>query len=217
MPGTKISRRSLLVPAFLGGQALLVRWASGEERRPPMPDLSSFPEKLDDWRKVGDDPILPEVRDQLHADRLLSRTYVQADTGLLGNIFVAWFQSQRGGLSQPHSPQVCLPANGWVTLASGAIALETEAGTIPANQYLISQQGQRGVAIYWYQTPRRVIAGEWEAKFWILPDSLRDRRTDTSLVRLFVWNGTRTDSEIIEATKNIARKTYPRLREIFPR
>ena len=28
---------------------------------------------------------------------------------------------------------------------------------------------------------RRVVAGEWAAKFWLVADAIRDKRTDTSL------------------------------------
>jgi EpsI family protein len=100
---------------------------------------------------------------------------------------------------------------------AGTIDLDTPAGTINVNRYAISLQSQKAVTLYWYQTPRRVIAGEWEAKFWILPDSLRDRRTDTALVRVFIWNGNHSDEETTEAAKNLARKTYPLLREMLPR
>jgi EpsI family protein len=217
MAGIKLSRRALFVPLFIGGQAAVVRWAAGEERLPPMPDLSKFPAVLDGWKKLGDDPVSMDVRNQLRADQLMSRTYLNTDANMLANIFVAWFQSQRGGLSQPHSPQVCLPGAGWVPSVAGTMDLDTPAGTINVNRYAISLQSQKAVTLYWYQTPRRVIAGEWEAKFWILPDSLRDRRTDTALVRVFIWNGNHSDEETTEAAKNLARKTYPLLREMLPR
>jgi hypothetical protein len=46
----------------------------------------------------------------------------------------------------------------------------------------------RVVVLYWYQTPQRVIAGEWAAKFWLISDAVRERRTDIALVRLLVWS-----------------------------
>ena len=37
--------------------------------------------------------------------------------------------------------------------------------------------------LYWYQSHNRVIAGEFSAKFWLVADAIRYRRSDTALVR----------------------------------
>jgi hypothetical protein len=118
------------------------------------------------------------------------------------NLFVAWFQSQRGGRTQPHSPKVCLPGAGWTAEDSGEIQIQTPAESIPANRLVASNLGQRAVVLYWYQTPRRVLAGEWESKFWLIPDALRDHRTDTALVRVVVWTGKGQEAEATETGSN---------------
>jgi EpsI family protein len=182
-----------------------------------MAELSQFPALVGNWQKAAEDPVDPETRSALGADRILSWTYFQSKTGFYGNLFVGWFQSQRGGSSQPHSPQVCMPGSGWTTLASRIIPLNTMAETIPVNRYVVSKNGARAVTIYWYQTPRRVIANEWAAKFWVLPDAFRDRRTDTALVRFFVWNLGRSDEETAAAAMDFSRNAYNSLREILPR
>lgn len=65
-----------LYPCLLA-QALLVHWAVVE--RPPLsPDLSSFPATLGRWRMQNENTIAADVRDQLQADALLSRTYGRA-------------------------------------------------------------------------------------------------------------------------------------------
>jgi len=40
--------------------------------------------------------------------------------------------------------------------------------------------------LYWYQSPNRVVASEYKAKFWTVADAIRYNRTDTSLVRVVV-------------------------------
>ena len=40
--------------------------------------------------------------------------------------------------------------------------------------------------MYWYQSHGRVIAGEFTAKFWLIADSIRYHRSDTSLVKIVV-------------------------------
>jgi EpsI family protein len=73
------------------------------------------------------------------------------------------------------------------------------------------------VVTYWYQTPRRVVAGEWPAKFWLAADALRDRRTDTALVRIFVWTGKGGDTEATDAAVRFTKSLYPLLRDYLPR
>ena len=112
-----------LVPAFLVGQAVLVHIAAGTERPPAPPALSDFPSRFNGWTELNEDPIDPDVANTLRADRLLSRTYQSDQSALPVGLLVAWFQSQRAGASQPHSPKVCLPASGWEPEATGEMSI----------------------------------------------------------------------------------------------
>jgi EpsI family protein len=231
-------RRTILVPVFLLAQAALVHWAAGRERAPAPPALESFPSALGEWRQVSEDPIAADVAGELRADRLLSRTYVNtalttvntsalhtskpdastndASARPVVGLFVAWFQSQRAGASQPHSPKVCLPASGWIPAVTGVVTLDTAAGAITVNRYIVVNHGQRDVVLYWYQGPRRVTAGEWAAKFWLVADALRDRRTDTALVRVVAQSGDGGDRAATAAATGFARSLYPLLQESLP-
>ena len=215
-------RRTILVPIFLLAQAALVHWAAGRERVPAPPVLGSFPSALGEWRQLSEDPIAADVAGELRADRLLSRTYgrtsgVNPPTGPVVGLLVAWFQSQRAGASQPHSPKVCLPASGWMPAATGEITLDTAAGAITVNRYTVVNHGQRAVVLYWYQGPRRVTAGEWAAKFWLVADALRDQRTDTALVRVVAQSGEGGDQAATAAAIGFAQSLYPVLRRELPR
>src|SRR5580704_17812599 len=176
----------ICVPAFLVAQVLIVHWATGNENRPTFPAAALFPSELAGWRQFQEQPIEPNVAAELGADTYLNRDYAQASSGTAANLFLAWYASQRGGEKQPHSPKVCLPAAGWIAGAADELTLHTEAGPIQVNRYLIQNGAAHGVVLYWYQTPRRVTAGEWSAKLWLVADALRDKRTDVALVRIFV-------------------------------
>ena len=209
--------KTILVPLFLAAQGLLVHWTGTFERPPAKPDLTRFPAQVGSWERVSEQPVDAATQAQLGADRLLNSMYMQQPAGEIANVFVAWFQSQRAGTSQPHSPQVCLPAAGYVPESNGTIEIDTNAGRITVNQLVISTAQERQVVLYWYQTPRRVVAGEWMAKFWLMIDAVRDRRTDTSIVRVSTLV---KDSDVSAATKaavGLSQKIYPLLRETFPR
>jgi EpsI family protein len=206
------------VPVFLATQALLAHWAGTFERPPAKPDFAKFPIGLGPWERIREEPLDPAIEKQLGADRLVSSTYMLQPKGSLVNLLVAWFQSQESGSRQPHSPQVCLPASGWVPETDGTINISTRAGTITVDRYIVAKGPERAVVLYWYQSPRRVVAGEWAAKFWLIADALRDRRTDTSLVRVIAWVS--KDQDLAATTKvasKFSEQLYPLLREAIPR
>jgi EpsI family protein len=205
-----------LVPLFLAGQGLLVYWSAQAERPPALPALSQFPAAFGGWKELREDPIDADVAGTLRADRLLSRTYTDR-AGRPAQFLVAWFQSQRAGASQPHSPKVCLPASGWTPESTGEMAIATAAGTIAVNRYVVASRGQRAVVLYWYQSARRAVAGEWASKLWLVADAVRDRRTDMALVRIVVESQPGGDRRASGTAANFAGSAYPLLVQQLPR
>src|SRR5580693_2660909 len=167
------NRLAFVVPAFLAVQTGVTYWAAGGERPPSPPNFASFPTQLGPWQKNGDDPVSPETQAILGADRTLGLIYSDPAEGWSGSLFVGWFQSQRGGASQPHSPQVCLPAAGWTANVTDRVSMPTDAGPVAVNRYIATYGASRVVVLYWYQTQSRVIASEWAAKFWVIVDRLK--------------------------------------------
>jgi EpsI family protein len=217
MPITHPEWRGALVPVFLAAQILLVHVAASDEYPPSLPALSGFPAEFGRWKLLREDPVAADIARELGADFLWSQTYIEAPTGSRASLFVAWFQTQRGGVRQPHSPKVCLPASGWTPQVTDEVTLDTAAGAITVNRYLVAKGTERAVVLYWYQTPRRVIAGEWTAKLWLVADALRDKRTDTALVRVIVWPAGGGDQAATTVASRFARDLYPPLREYLPR
>jgi EpsI family protein len=208
--------RIVLVPLFLLAQAPMVHWAVGHERAPEPPVLQKFPQQLGDWKQLRDEPVALDVGVALQADRILNRAYLDASTGRVASLFVGWFQSERGGRTQPHSPKWCLPASGWTPVAANDVNLNTAAGTITVNRYIVAKQRQRIVVLYWYQGPSRVTAGEWETKFWQTMDALRSKRTDTAVVRVVVLSDEKSDQAATAVATDFGQRLYPLLRKNLP-
>jgi EpsI family protein len=206
-----------LVPLFLAAQILVVHAAASGERPPAAPALAGFPAAFGPWKVFRGDPIDAATAKELGADRLVSQTYLETPTGSAASLLVAWFQTQREGARQPHSPKVCLPGGGWTPRVVDELTLDTAAGAITVNRYVVDKDAQRAVILYWYQTPRRVIAGEWAAKFWLAADAWRDKRTDTALVRVITWPAGGGDQAATAVATGFARDLYPTLREYLPR
>src|SRR5258708_2998984 len=155
----------LALLAIVGAETIAVRGVVGAERLPATPDLNRLPRTLnpqsaDTWEGSGDVPIPSSVAAALGADQTLERVYLNGPKTVQLDLLVVWFRSQRGGQTQPHSPKVCMPGAGWLPVESREVRIETSLGTIPATHMVVTNRGQRAEVLYWYQTTRRVVAGE---------------------------------------------------------
>jgi EpsI family protein len=178
-------RHALILTLALAAQAALVFAFSRTENVPPLRPLKDCPTSFSGWTMASEGVVEKEVQDVLRADDTLTRIYRRDSTGLPASLFVAYFKTQRTGQA-PHSPKNCLPGAGWVPSASEEVAIPVAGLPEPirVNRYVVSRGEEKSVVLYWYQTPRRVIASEYEAKFYLVVDSIRYHRSDTALVRV---------------------------------
>lgn len=178
------SLRLLVVSVLLAGAALFLKVRHQDEIVPARDSFISFPHQLGAW--VGsDENIPPDVLQVLGPGDFLTRDY--RDTSGDGDrvdLFVAYFSSQRAG-GTLHSPKNCLPGAGWVPVQSSKTMIALP-GREPflVNRYVIAKGSQRGLALYWYWAHGRAVASEYWAKFYLVEDSIRLNRSDSSLIRV---------------------------------
>ena len=194
-------------------QAALFYSASRGEKIPVILPLQNFPRTLAGWVTIRDTVLEPEVQEVLKADDTLNRSYQDSATGAVAYLFVAYFKSQRTGQA-PHSPKNCLPGSGWQPVATGYATMNVPglAQPITINRYVVEHGNDKSAVLYWYQSPRRVVANEFAAKFWLVADSIRYHRSDTSLVRVVVPV---RENQLAEATQtgiSFAQNIFPVLR-----
>jgi EpsI family protein len=157
-----------------------------QDRVLPSTPLDQFPVVLNGLIAT-EAPIAQESLDILGKGYFLSRLYnppgakSQADT--IG-LFIAYFPTQRTGQSI-HSPQNCLPGSGWSFVSSGTTEIPgRDGGSHRVGDYLISDGMHQAEVLYWYKTEKLWIANDWDAKYYMLLDSMRYGRTDAALVRI---------------------------------
>jgi EpsI family protein len=169
--------------------------ASRTETTPTVGPLSAFPGSFDGWNVEREFPLEKEVAEVLKADDTVNRIYVSPSRGASVSFFIAFFKTQRYGQS-PHSPKNCLPGSGWQPMEDARIPISVPGRDAPivVNKYVIARGDQRSLVLYWYQSHKRVIAGEFAAKFWLVADAIRYGRSDTALIRVIVpiQNGSQT-------------------------
>jgi EpsI family protein len=178
----------MAVTVLLAAEIILFYAIPTKEHIPSPPPLEVFATNLGQWTMAREYPLAPDAEALLKADDTLTRDY-QGPAKV--ELFVAFFKSQRAGVT-PHSPKMCLPANGWAEESSRIISVKVpgEPAPIPVNRYIVEKDGQRKLVLYWFQNWRRVTADEYLSKVYLIYDSIRYRRSDEALVRVVTgFNG----------------------------
>lgn len=180
-------RHAAILSVLLALQIAGLYAISRQEKVPLRQPLSTFPMTIGGWTMVQEMALDEATMDVLRADETLSRAYYNESRNAGASLFIAYFKSQRTGQT-PHSPKNCLPGSGWEPSESGFIPIDVpgRAKPITVNRYVVSRGDARSVVLYWYQTPRRVVASEYAAKLYLVADAIRYNRTDTALVRVVV-------------------------------
>jgi len=210
LAGNKFIRILTLV---LVVQAVLFYSASRGEAAHQAPPLAAFPNVLGPWHEVQEGIIEKEELDVLKADDVLTRVYGSPEGQ--ASLFVAYFKTQRTGQS-PHSPKNCLPGSGWQQTESGKVDVDTPAGPIHINRYLVAKGQNESLVYYWYQSQGRVIADEFAAKFFLIEDSIRKHRSDTSLVRVVVSADPNNMERSEKTGLDFVKAVYPEVKTFLP-
>lgn len=182
------SKYGRILAVVLVLQAILFYSASRGEGTPLATPLATFPVSFGNWVLAREGVVEKETMDILKADDVLTRVYTNTANRGSASIFIAYFKSQRTGQS-PHSPKNCLPGSGFEPVETPAvisIPVEGRAEPLTANQYIVSNGEDKLVVLYWYQSHGRIIASEFAAKFWLVADAMRYRRSDTAVVKVQV-------------------------------
>jgi exosortase D (VPLPA-CTERM-specific) len=192
-------RRSALVPLlttvprpFIVATAVVALGATIEVAIPERPEIPparaqfvEFPLRLGEW--VGERSSLePAILEAVRPDDYLLADYRGRD-GAPINFYVAYYQSQRNGLSV-HSPRLCIPGGGWQIRSFERHMLRSDParGAWPVNRLLIEQGNQKALVYYWFQERERRLTNEYVVRWYLFWDSLVHNRTHGALIRLVV-------------------------------
>ncbi len=205
--------RTAWVPVVLLGLGCLLELSSRAQRSMALREpLASLPRQVGDLRAVDLQYDSSMVRVAGVSDYLL-RAYTR-DSVAAFSLYVGYYADQRQGRTI-HSPKNCLPGAGWEPMASSRPVLETAAGPIRVNRYLIAKDGQRALVYYWYQGRGRVEASEYKVKLDLLRDAALHRRSEEALVRFVVpVNGSEDSADRV--AREAINTVIPELARVLP-
>ncbi|MFB3818168.1 MAG: exosortase C-terminal domain/associated protein EpsI [Candidatus Methylomirabilales bacterium] len=181
--------------------------------RPLQAGLRTLPAVAGPWR--GEERFFPEKVDALlRADDTLLRAYT-APGQPPAWLYVAYWGRQADGMAA-HSPKLCYPGAGWLPIEQTTETLHLPGGKrIPVNRMLFQKGAAKEVVLYWYQTGSRVVTSEYLGKFWLVIDTLWNRRSDVAFVRV----SSETQGDPAAATqrlRDLLQHLVPRLDAVLP-
>jgi EpsI family protein len=160
--------------------------------------LEALPLAFAGWSGIDDDSLDQAAAEQLGADAYLTRTYTTPAAPAEVGLYVAYYASQRPGVSI-HSPLHCLPGAGWEALDVRTVAVPGGAApgspqSVEVRQMTMRKNLDQAVVIYWYQLQGRAVANEVKSKLLLLGSSLRRQPAHAALVRVVVPVADRPDA-----------------------
>jgi EpsI family protein len=197
-------------------QASASRMLKIDEQSIGIPGLHSLPWTLGEWKASGEESIGEDVTAYLKPDEYIMRDYRDQQKAGSISLFVAYFKSLQNTYG-PHSPRICLPGAGWIvkTETIANVPVPGRPQGIPVNEFTMEKSDERILVLYWYQNDRDTWAQEFHAKLRLLPDLIRYKRSDVSLVRLVTsLRGPDSKDELAECLE-FTQRIYPLLAERF--
>ena len=208
--------RVIVSTLLLLGAILLIHFRSPGEAVQNRTPFSSFPAAIGSWKGQDETILAPDTLNMLKMSDYVMRRYVDAD-GRSMWLYIGYWQSQRRGGGDIHSPKNCLPGGGWEPIEASLLSIPVSGHSRPisVNRYVIQKDDQMQVVVYWFQSRGTVVAGELSAKIQLVRGAILRNRTDGALVRLSspVKGGVdqTTDSLI-----HYVQALYPLLPEYLP-
>jgi EpsI family protein len=204
--------RAVIVTALIVAAGTAAHRAATREVDVPRSPLRELPMRIADWQGQDARPFADDVVASLGVDDYVNRWYERGAVPIA--MYIGYYASQRRG-DTIHSPQNCLPGEGWVPRESGYVTIHGQGGSEVVNRYEIAKGLNRQMVLYWYQGRGRVVANEYSNKAWLMFDAARSGRSSGGLVRLITPVRATPDAATAELS-SFAAALLPHLREYLP-
>lgn len=153
-----------------------------EQNIPQRTAFLNFPSKIGNWygrREFLDKEILGTLK----LTDYLSSNYALEGSLTPVNLYIAYYEKQGIG-SSIHSPANCIPGGGWKIVEKEIIEVPLKTISLPVSRMIIEKGNNKNLVYYWFSQRGRTLNNQYEAKFYLLVDSIIKNRTDGALIRL---------------------------------
>ncbi len=185
------------------------------EITPPHPAFASFPTQIGNWQGRPES-LQRELLEALRLSDYWMADYTAPNSPAPISLYMAYYESQRVG-SSIHSPANCLPGGGWRIEKREITPVALGEQTIPVTRLVIREGDKALLVYYWFDGRGRILNEQYEAKWYLLVDSVKLHRTDGALVRLttpLLSNETEQAAE--ERMRSFLLGAYPAIKSYVP-
>ena len=190
-----------------------LRPVSAKRLRTP---LDTVPKTLGEWR--GENGFFSDkTNTMLRSDDSLLRLYMRPDREAVW-MYAAFWGRQADGMAA-HSPKLCYPGSGWLPIEAGEETILIPHGArkeIQVNRMLFQKGDAKELVLYWYQTGPRVVTSEYVGKFFLVYDSLWNRRSDVTFIRFSVDVHQGNTALAMASVHEMVQHVVPLLDDILP-
>ncbi len=180
LPGMIAALASVIVAAAFG---LMPTRSEGSIERAP---FSYYPPEIAGWSGTRS-ALSANVEFTLGADDYISASFFHPGERAPVDFFSAYYRDQNRDRGNIHSPEVCLPNDGWTieNLSAVTLSLDTKAfRTVQVNRAVISRGPVRHIALYWFEGRGRSMSDAVLWQTWTKIDLFRLGRADGAMVRV---------------------------------
>ena len=214
-------KRTGVLCAVLLTASVVLAFSARPQRIPLLRPFDTFPVVIGEWHALPD-VRRADTRDIPGADAYVRRTYV-TNAGNRSNVYVAYWERHDPD-DAVHSPLNVLPSSGWEPVSGRALRIRTTASqsstsSVELRRSVIRKGDNRELALSWYQSRGRVIAGNYRGRFQLVTDAARSGRSEVAFVRILtpVKDSTAAaESEAERVAREFAEQLFSALAEYVP-
>ncbi|HYA42054.1 MAG TPA: VPLPA-CTERM-specific exosortase XrtD [Syntrophobacteraceae bacterium] len=208
--------RAATLLVLLGANLICFQAIDLRQKIPIREPLSKFPLDIAEWRGSRQHFDPRDLRSLTMSDYTLID--YRNNTGQDIKFYVAYFETQFKGGSI-HSPETCLPGNGWVFKESATLTIPVKYGSdyLVVNRVVVEQLGKKMLGYFWFPQRGRNLTNIYQLKLYNFWDALSQQRTDGALVRVLTqMSGTESTDEACSRLNEFLSKAVPILDPFIP-
>lgn len=144
--------------------------------------FSIFPKTLGQWR-ANENSLPASVVESAAASDYYYGTFSSPDNKKI-NLYVSYYADQKLGPA-PHSPELCIPGDGWKITSNTALTLKKKSGdSIDVNRLIISKGNSKIVTYYWLKQGEEIFRKQYLARLGLIWFAIKENRADAALIRM---------------------------------
>ena len=209
------SSRALIASAMMLLTLLGINYFGQFKDVNPLKPLSEFPTRIGSW-SGNVERFDQKIYDVLGVDDSFLCDYLRPD-GKRIQLYIGFYNSQREG-EMIHSPKNCMPGSGWDITNTSVETLTVPGGNpgkIGIIKLILEKEGQKQMALYWFQSRGRIISSEYWEKIYLVWDANFKHRTDGAFVRL-IAPVNKGEEETTKLMTQFAIELFPILEQYLP-